>query len=215
MRMRSMLITVTTAAIGISIGLAVPLILSSHKEPIQVNHEALKATLQEQFKDDLLFLVKEEVTILEKEITDGTATDKEVENAKAKLAALKDKNVPVEPAKTKAPAKPAQPVEPTDVIAVKPASVPVASTGNQVKDPWVQSRIDANRDRISEADLNSGAEIYNSLDTGYLFGLAEGGLTQEEKIKVQKYLRANLADGQYEIAKRLYFEYAGLLNGER
>lgn len=91
------------------------------------------------------------------------------------------------------------------------AAVEDNTPGAVVKDDWVQNQIDANKDQIDDTDLAVGAEIYNSLDTEYLFNLAEDGLTEEEKVQVNEYLRSNLTDEQYETAKTLYYKYVDLL----
>ena len=36
-----------------------------------------------------------------------------------------------------------------------------------VKDEWINEKISENRDQISDSDLSTGAQIYDSLDTGY------------------------------------------------
>lgn len=208
MKKLSTFIKITTIILAIVIGLIVPLALSTRKQPTLVDHTALKASIQKQFSEDLSTAVGEEALKLEKDIAEGAVPDQQVEAAKAKLAALKTGPV----------LTPAAKVEPgADVDTVSVAAEPAApdtATGKQVKDSSVQDKINANRDKISDEDLSAGSAIYNTLDTAYLFGLADGGLTTEENAEVQKYLRANLGDSEYQIAQRLYYNYVGLLNAE-
>lgn len=81
-----------------------------------------------------------------------------------------------------------------------------------VKDEWINEKISENRDQISDGDLSIGAQIYDSLDTSYLFGLANDGLTDEEKSEAMTYLQSNLSPSEFEIAKNLYMKYVNLLN---
>lgn len=95
-------------------------------------------------------------------------------------------------------------------------SVPLGSeekvTEALVKDAWVNQKISANRDAIADDDLYSGADIYNQLDTEYLFGLASDGLTAEEEVEAKNYLSSNLNDQELAIAMELYNKYVHLLN---
>ncbi len=96
-------------------------------------------------------------------------------------------------------------------------SVPLGSTDapvteSVVKDAWVNQKISDNREEISDADLYTGAEVYNKLDTNYLFGLAGDGLTSDEEAEVKAYLTDNLSDGELAIAVELYNKYVHLLD---
>lgn len=108
----------------------------------------------------------------------------------------------------------AEDISPEEVEVVEPEEEPVEYTEDEqvVKDQWVQQQINDNRDQIEDADLYTGAEIYNVLDTGYLFDLAEGGLTDEEREEVEAYLRATLTPDQLETALTLYNKYVHLIN---
>jgi len=81
-----------------------------------------------------------------------------------------------------------------------------------VKDQWVNQKIITHKDQISDSDLSTGAGIYNQLDTNYLFGLAEGGLSVEKEEEVKAYLRANLSEAELGKAIELYNKYVHLLN---
>lgn len=85
-------------------------------------------------------------------------------------------------------------------------------TEKVVKDQWVNQKIHAHKDQISDTDLSAGAGIYNRLDTNYLFGLAEGGLSVDEEKEVKEYLRANLSEEELGTAIELYNKYVHLLN---
>ncbi len=208
MKKLSPFIKITTIILAIFIGLIVPMALSTRKQPTKVDHTALKASIQKQFSEDLSTEVGEEALKLEKDIAEGTVPDQQVEAAKAKLAALKTGLV-LTPAAGVVPGAEGDTVS----VTAEPAATDTAA-GKQVKDASVQDKINANRDKISDEDLSAGSAIYNTLDTAYLFGLADGGLTSEENAEVQKYLRANLGDSEYQIAQRLYYNYVGLLNAE-
>lgn len=86
--------------------------------------------------------------------------------------------------------------------------------GLYVKDGWINQKINENREKINDADLTRGADIYNSLDTDFIFSLADGGLTPEERAQVDNYLKSKLGGSDYELAKSLYFKYVGLLNND-
>lgn len=90
------------------------------------------------------------------------------------------------------------------------ADMPV--TAAYVKDAWINQQIALHRAKIADADLAVGSEIYNRLDTTYLFGLARDGLTSEEETEAKAYLRANLNDAELSIAEELYNKYVYLLD---
>lgn len=95
-------------------------------------------------------------------------------------------------------------------------SIPGATEGKPiteavVKDAWVNQKISENREEIADADLYSGAGIYDKLDTDYLFGLATDGLTAEEEADAKAYLANNLSESELSIAIDLYNKYVHLL----
>ncbi|PKM55452.1 MAG: hypothetical protein CVV00_04105 [Firmicutes bacterium HGW-Firmicutes-5] len=106
------------------------------------------------------------------------------------------------------------PDEEVDFIDVTliPLSDGEAITEKVVKDQWVNQKIITHKDQISDSDLSTGAGIYNQLDTNYLFGIAEGGLSVEEEEEVKAYLRANLSEAELGTAIELYYKYVHLLN---
>ncbi len=83
---------------------------------------------------------------------------------------------------------------------------------NYIKDEWLDEVIQDNRSEINDQDLVIGANIYNQLDTVYLFGLAEGGLTDEEREEAMQYLEGILTDEEIEKAMELVEKYIGLMN---
>lgn len=89
---------------------------------------------------------------------------------------------------------------------------PTADETQYVKDGWVDDIIHDNQDSIDNQELAAGAAIYNKLDTGYLFGLADGGLTVEERAEAMLYLETNLSAEEYALAKALFNKYIGLAN---
>lgn len=81
-----------------------------------------------------------------------------------------------------------------------------------VKDEWVDDMIQDNKDSIDSNDLAAGAAIYNKLDTAYLFALADGGMTDDEKAEAMLYLETNLSAEEFILAKALFNKYIGLAN---
>ncbi len=97
-------------------------------------------------------------------------------------------------------------------VTLIPLSDGEAITEKVVKDQWVNQKIITHKDQISDSDLSTGAGIYNQLDTNYLFGIAEGGLSAAEEEEVKAYLRANLSEAELGTAIELYYKYVHLLN---
>lgn len=95
-------------------------------------------------------------------------------------------------------------------------SIPAGEDKSKIKpivgNKWVDQKITENIDEISEADLSVGLALYSLLDTNYLFGLAEGGLTPEEKKEMQTYLSESLSPAQVSAVMTLYSKYVHLLN---
>ena len=81
-----------------------------------------------------------------------------------------------------------------------------------VANEWVQGQIDENIDSISDADLMTGLDIYEKLDTDYLFAMAEEGVSEEEEAEISAYLDTVLSPGEKKIALELYRKYVHLLN---
>ena len=106
-------------------------------------------------------------------------------------------------------------LEDTEVIVdneVPLAAADMPVTASYVKDAWINQQIALHRAKIADDDLAVGSEIYNRLDTTYLFGLARDGLTTEEEKEAKAYLRANLNDAELFIAEELYNKYVYLLD---
>lgn len=99
-------------------------------------------------------------------------------------------------------------------IDVTNGPVPLGNSNSFVKDGWINEKINENKDKISENDLDRGARIYNGLDTDYLFSLSDGGLTDEERAQVDAYLSKSLSGADYQLAKELYYKYVGLLSND-
>lgn len=81
-----------------------------------------------------------------------------------------------------------------------------------VKDEWVNNIINENIDSIAEDDLEAGTPIYNKLDTDYLLGLAEDGLTDEEREEAMAYLEEALTEDELAVMMILMDRYLGLVN---
>lgn len=102
-------------------------------------------------------------------------------------------------------------VEDTDYAIDDKELVENAEDIPQVKDDAIQKKIEENMDHINEEDLNQGTDIYNKLDTDYLFSLLEDGVTDEEKVTADEYLKSVLSGEEYEAAVRLFNNYVGLM----
>lgn len=76
---------------------------------------------------------------------------------------------------------------------------------------WVDRKIEEHRDEIDSDDLADFRRIYSSVDIGYIQGLMDGGLDDEETSQLKAYLRSTLG-GDYERAKELFYEYSYLLS---
>ncbi|MCR6546862.1 hypothetical protein [Dehalobacterium formicoaceticum] len=208
---KNLIMLAATLIFGAAIGLLVPTALADRTSGAKVDQELLKETIQVQFKSDMIKAYLEDyeskrMQELEKkylqqygrekmpEINPLTNKEKEII-----VAALMESGI-----------------EETDFN--QPGGVSTtpnnsqAVNGNEVHDPAIQQIIDQNRDLINPNDLNTGANIYNSLDTAYLFGLSKGGLTPEEKQEAQDYLNSMLSQQEYATAMELYMKYVKLLN---
>jgi len=188
---RNLLITALILFAGAAIGLLVPIAMAEKTSGVQINQAQLEQNIQQQYKKDLI------VTQIEQYEAE------QITKLKANYA------------RTYGTAQP-MPEIPTLTNQEKEAlAETIAASGDQpaqIKDPWLQKVINEKRNLINEQDLAAGSKIYNQLDTGYLFGLADSGLTSEEKGQAANYLQSNLSGQDYDQAMQLYMEYAALMN---
>ncbi|WP_010248027.1 hypothetical protein [Acetivibrio cellulolyticus] len=91
-------------------------------------------------------------------------------------------------------------IEPT------PAKTEKATSGS-----WVDRKIEEHRDEIDPNDLADFRRIYSSVNIGYIQGLMDDGLDDEETTQLKAYLK-NTLGGDYERAKELFYEYSYLLS---
>ena len=84
------------------------------------------------------------------------------------------------------------------------------TTNAIVKDSWVQEKIDENREQINDNDLSVGSEIYNKLDTEYIYGLLDEGLSEMEERELKEYIDKNLSEDEYITMKQLINKYSDL-----
>lgn len=221
------LIIIATALLSLCIGFAIPNVMGGKVQGLKVDQEQLKRNAAKQFEEEMARIFQED---LER---------RKVEELRAQVAAVKEMllKLPKEQAKMlqaqmdketqaildkanvaykQTRAKPAEeifveiPAENTAAAAPKGGAA--TSGGADVKNGSIQSKIDANRDKIDDKDLQEGRVYYNSVDTGYLAGLMEDGLTPEEDAEMQNYLKQCFSPGEYERAKELYYKYVHLLN---
>lgn len=157
----------------------------------------------------------EETPLVESMSEEETSTEG-VDLAEASSIEISDSKVEVEQEVAKSEEAMEVAEESDEINLYELDSIPLGTeavvTEQVVKDAWVNQKIAENREEISESDLYAGANIYNKLDTNYLFGLAEDGLTVEEEAEVKEYLSSNLADDELGVALDLYNRYVNMLN---
>jgi hypothetical protein len=84
-------------------------------------------------------------------------------------------------------------------------------TKNKESVSWVDRKIEEHRDEIDDDDLSDFRRIYSSVNIGYIQGLMDEGLDDEEMTQLKTYLRSTLG-GDYERAKTLFYQYSHLLS---
>ncbi|OPZ84458.1 MAG: hypothetical protein BWY74_04194 [Firmicutes bacterium ADurb.Bin419] len=99
---------------------------------------------------------------------------------------------------------------PEPVATLSPVIEPTPTKKNN-SGSWVDRKIEEHRDEIDSDDLADFRRIYSSVDIGYIQGLMQDGLDDEETSKLKAYLR-NTLGGDYERAKELFYEYSYLLS---
>lgn len=77
---------------------------------------------------------------------------------------------------------------------------------------WIDQKISANRDEIDDADLNYGIKIFDSLNQDALFIIADGGMSQEDWVALDRLLQEQLNDSDYIKVYELYYKYGEVLN---
>lgn len=65
--------------------------------------------------------------------------------------------------------------------------------------------------QVSPKDRKDGLKIASKIDTGYLLGLAKGGVTAEEKKEAKDHLKQRLSSAEYQRLKGLVYKYIHLL----
>jgi len=80
-----------------------------------------------------------------------------------------------------------------------------------VNDQYVQQQIDANRELISEKDLEIGAPVFNKIDMDVVYALADDGFTEDEKTELRNYLKTVFTEEEYTMASGLFYKYVGLV----
>ncbi len=196
-------------------GLVLPTVLTNKQASVAVNYQQVK----DDFKSEMI------QSLAALNYAEPSATVKAGEIAPAITAmggatlettpATSDTKVAVAPGAAASGSTPSTNDVASDAtIDVTNGPVPLGNANSFVKDGWINEKINENKDKISENDLDRGARIYNGLDTDYLFTLADGGLTDEERAQVDAYLSKTLSGGDYQLAKELYYKYVGLLSND-
>lgn len=190
---------VAALVIIIAFGLALPNMISDKTAVVAVNYEQVKAD----FKTEL---IENFAAFNYREPGAADASDVQVTTTQSSDAS-KSSSPQAEDNAAK---------DAVDDTEISDDDTPLGNGGNSlfVKDGWINEKINQNREKIDDSDLSRGAAIYNRLDTDFIFGLADGGLTDEERKQVNDYLKSQLEGADYEIAQNLYYKYVGLLNND-
>lgn len=190
-------------------GLVLPTVLTNKQASVAVNYQQVK----DDFKSEMI------QSLAALNYTDPNAPADEVTTNAEPATTADTVSVPATSKVAVAPGAAASAASNKDAAAVATIDVtngpvPLGGSENYVKDGWINAKINENKDKISSSDLDRGASIYNGLDTDYLFTLADGGLTDEERAQVDAYLSKTLSGGDYQLAKELYYKYVGLLSND-
>lgn len=204
--MKKFLLLLGGIGLSVMIGLSIPLVFKNETEGIKMERSLSSEEAQEQFIEELESLHAEKLAQSSPKV-ESSETSETAQGATATTSEGTEDN-PDQGDKVQTSTVPNAN---TDKPQHTDTQAPIQSE-RVVKDAWVQDQIDQNRDQINDSELYTGAAIYNQLDTAYLFGLSEGGLTEEEKQEVSHYLKANLSSGETDTAMSLYYEYVNLLN---
>lgn len=222
---KNLIYLLITLVLGTVIGFLVPLLLADRTSGAEVDPVKLKQVVQQEYKADMIrsYIESYEAEqirdlqaayIAENGTSEGMPVIKPLTNQEKEdlvAAIMADDNSAIQGEGSKPAAKPEGAVE-SQMEEPAEAEIDKEPTGNEVKDDRIQQIIDANRDYIDPGELTEGADIFNRLDTGYLFGLSGNGLTVDEKRDVESYLHSQLNDQEYTTAITLYMKYSGLLN---
>jgi hypothetical protein len=211
---KNILLTVIVLVVGFCVGVLVPYTISERTSGVKVDKDQLKINVQNLYKEDLImsYVEKYEADQIEKikskysEENGSTVGMPEVQTLTGSEKEIIANSIMSNEEK---------PASGTDAeLATDDPDKGTTPSGSNasVKDAWIQDIIDRKADHINMADLAEGSSIYNKLDTGYLFGLAEGGLTEEERNLALDYLHSNLSQQEFSKAAELYMKYVGLLN---
>lgn len=183
-----------TLILAVVIGVLVPVASAEKTSGAKVDQAKLKQTLQRQYKEEM---IKSYIEDYEADQID------ELKAGYIKKYGTAEEMPEIKPLTNK---------EKDQLVAAIISQPDQPAVGAKVNDARIQAVIDQNRDYINQNDLVTGADIFNKLDTGYLFGLSNGGLTPDERKQAEDYLHGHLSQGEYDTAIDLYMKYVGLLN---
>lgn len=202
-----------------SVGFLIPQLLYDEVAATEIDYIAKKEKIVEDFSEELLVMLALESKRTEakaKEQTETQASEPTAEDDPDTTPSQEDTDQVDESQSDKTSTTTSQ-TETTDTKTqtltktVTPTKEEKKSTV-KVDNEWLQAEIDKNIESIDMSDLERGAAIFERLDTKYLFDLADGGLTDEEKLLYDAYLDAQLTPEEKRLVKVLYDKYVGLLN---
>ena len=187
--------------IGVTIGIVVPTALAEKTSGVQVDQVKLEKIQQEQAKLEQTAQLAYKKELITAYIDQYEAA--QVVKIKADFAKLYGSEAKIPEIKLLTPKEKTALVD----------SISASKDGHpMVKDAWLQKVIDEKRGLIDENDLVTGSGIYNQLDTGYLFGLADSGLDPVERQEAETYLHSKLSPEEFTTAIQIYMKYVELLN---
>ena len=192
--------------IAFSVGLLIPQLLFDEMAATEIDYAAKKEKLVQEFSEELIVAIAHS-TQTETPESDESLKGQETQNTKNQsdddeTETIVEQTLATTPVETQTKTQPV-----TQPVTQVEKKTPVV-----VSNEWIQAEIDKNIDQIDLTDLERGAAIFERLDTHYLFELADGGLTPEEKIKYEAYLDQQLTKEEKDLVKTLFDKYVGLLN---
>lgn len=212
---KNILMVCVAVILSLGIGFVIPNMLGSRVEGLQIDKELQKKNAAKQFNEEMqrIMEAQQEQMVME-ELRNQVAVARErlaqlsVETAQKidaefqrQASIIYDEGNSIDKARATVQAQLAA----SGQSALD--STPAAVTNNSSLD----AKIAAHRGEISEADIEAGKRLYGAVDTQYIYGMMEGGLTPEEDAAVQNYLHSIFSGSEYDRAKELYYRYAHLM----
>lgn len=98
----------------------------------------------------------------------------------------------------------------TNHAVIEDENVPLGYLEDQLSSTQMLDEIEVLANNQNYLIKGSKSTTFEKLDLEVLFEFAEGGLTEEEEVTVEHYLKSNLTIEEYTIAMILYLKYAGV-----